>query len=88
MGMARRYIDAEKQSEKIGSANVGCNRLTPNKISISNRIGIAAGKIQVPDDVDRDNKEIKTMFDDACMHLTGRVNTDFGTEQGTLKTEG
>lgn len=69
MEMARSYIDAENQSGGIDNANVGCNRLTPDRTSTSNRIGVAAGKIQVPDDIDRDNKEIETMFANACRTL-------------------
>lgn len=88
MEMTRSYIDAEKQSGGIDNTDVGCNRLTPDKTSTSNRIGVAAGKIQVPDDIDRDNKEIEIMFADACTRLTEYVNTDSGSAQDTLKTEG
>ncbi|NBK79859.1 hypothetical protein D5272_14995 [bacterium D16-76] len=78
MEMARGCTDAENQSRGIDNTNVGCNRLTPDRTSTSNRVGIAAEKIQVPDDIDRDNKEIETMFVDACTHLTECVNTDSG----------
>lgn len=88
MEMTRGYIDAEKLSGGIDNTDVGSNRLTPDKTSTSNRIGAATGKIQVPHDIDRDNKDIETMFVDACMYPTGYVSADSGAGQGILETEG
>lgn len=33
-----------------------------NDVPVSNRIGIAKGKFDVPDDLDRDNGEIEALF--------------------------